>query len=296
MESEHLDSGECAYAPLGEGLEKARERWEAVEEENWELRQRVGKLEGTAEQFVEELRSVRAALKDFLPSSSTFSTTPPSLPDALSSLSAAHTAVSQSFTSLSRSPTQHLSSTSHLADELASLRHAVGGLRLQMGGVMMEMQQRERGSYPYSPYIGQYGPSSGTGRARLARMPSSEGSDEGVFLSPGAVDLDGSSGSDEEGHASPFSESHPTWGSSAFFPRPGQAQGPFAVPFLPFPAGMRPVFPLSPGAGGEAAGMTWSGGAGAGAEGWTGRRSGAGGGAGRAGGGGGLPGRGGVKL
>ncbi|GAA5851773.1 hypothetical protein JCM8547_001205 [Rhodosporidiobolus lusitaniae] len=227
MESEHLDSGECAYAPLSEGLEKARERWEAVEEENWELGKRVGKLEGTVEKLFEELRSVRAALGEFLPSSSTSSTVPPpSLPDTLASLSASHSALSHSLTSLSHSHTQHLSSTSHLADELASLRHAVGGLRLQMGGVLMEMQQQRGGAaYPHAPYSGQYGPASGGGRTRLARTPSSEGSEEGGFLSRVGADLDGSSGSDEEGHHPSFSRSHPAYGGGGeFFPRPGQAQ------------------------------------------------------------------------
>ncbi|GAA5837872.1 hypothetical protein JCM11251_004684 [Rhodosporidiobolus azoricus] len=238
---EHLDSGECAYEPLKEGLEKAREKWETAQGENWELKQRVGKLEGVVETLVAELQAVKASLGDFyFPSCTASPATAPSLSTTLHSLSTAQTSLSTSLSTLSHSHTAQLSTASHFGEELAAVRQGVGALRMQMGGVMMDLQSLYAGG---GAGLGGYGAGLELRRPGLRpmRTSSSEGEEGGAA---GVAGGDGSSGSssDEEGQAYP---------SPAYIGLRGVGSYPFPLAFspmhlpLPLPLGMRPVFPTS---------------------------------------------------
>ncbi|BGP16785.1 hypothetical protein JCM10213v2_004788 [Rhodosporidiobolus nylandii] len=267
--------GECAYEPLKSGLDRARERWDALERENWELKQRVGVLDGTVGRLAEELAALRAAMGDFLPSPATDRSAGdpaenprlpcPSLSSTLSALSATQTSLSTSLTSLSTSHSAHLTTTQHQAEELGALRHAVGGLRGLMGSVLGEVQRLSLAhgagaGYGAGPY-GQAAP--GPGLFRSPTAGGAGGSDSG-----GEGEAEGgSSGSDDESLLTPPLP----WSA---FPRP---LGPLNLAYsatsthLPLPPSMRPVFPplhiaasIHPGVGADGNGMMWSGGGGAG--------------------------------
>ncbi|BGP32655.1 hypothetical protein JCM10296v2_004436 [Rhodotorula toruloides] len=147
---DHLPT-ECAYEPLKAYLEQQDRRTRELEGENWELKQRVGVLEGRLESVERLLEGMRKGMGEYFPAddklSASTSTKPsapassPSLSSTLSALSTQSTTLSSTLSSLSHSHHQHLSTTHHLVDELAALRAGLAGVRIQVGGVMMEMQR-----------------------------------------------------------------------------------------------------------------------------------------------------------
>lgn len=147
---DHLPT-ECAYEPLKDYLEQQDRRTRELEGENWELKKRVGVLEGRLESVERLIEGLRKGMGEYFPAddkpSSSTSSKPsasipsPSFSSTLSTLSTQSTNLSSTLSSLSHSHHQHLSTTHHLVDELAALRAGLAGVRIQVGGVMMEMQR-----------------------------------------------------------------------------------------------------------------------------------------------------------
>ncbi|BGP40649.1 hypothetical protein JCM10449v2_004611 [Rhodotorula kratochvilovae] len=242
---EHLGA-ECAYEPLAAYLDAQDARTLELEGENWALRARVARLEGTVAEVLGAVGALKAAMGEYCappppPRASSPSprararspppTTPapPSLPAALSALSSQQAFLSASLASLVHTQSQYAQHAQHSAEELAALRAQVAGVRMQLGGWMM--QQRERELALASPGVGM-----GVGRPALG-MRGRSGSDEGEYR-----DGDGSgSGSDEDGGA---------LGGAYAVPLPGYAgggAGMYAPPGAYFRRGVGVGPPLPPG-------------------------------------------------
>ncbi|GAA5991901.1 hypothetical protein JCM11641_003014, partial [Rhodosporidiobolus odoratus] len=147
----HLASGECVYEPFKEGLARANEMWEGLEEENWVLRRKVQKLEDVVQLLQVELGVIKTSLGRFLqlpsssetsqPASDSRTPPPPSLPDILDTLRSTSSAQKDAISALSTSQTAQQATNQHLADEVSALRHAVGGMRGVMSGMLGEIQR-----------------------------------------------------------------------------------------------------------------------------------------------------------
>ncbi|GAA6018498.1 hypothetical protein JCM10207_007197 [Rhodosporidiobolus poonsookiae] len=271
---------ECAYAPLERGLQAAKDRAETVEGENWALRRRVERLEGTVEALVDELRALRSALGDFVapPSSSSplsaFSPAPApnaaSLPAAVSALSTTFTSHTSALSALAHAHAHQASQVAHVKEDQAALHAALGGVRMQLGGVAMEVEAQRMGLGQGGAY-GMY-PRPGYGLRRgMSGGPGAGGGSDDDDLLPGSEAGASPSGSDDEPPFPPRAFAHlappfsayahpalhprhpphlppPTATASAAQSRAAAAFDSIPSPFgglaraSGWPAGMRPVF------------------------------------------------------
>jgi hypothetical protein len=175
LEQDHLPS-ECAYEPLSEYFDRADRQVLHLENENWQLRQRVRVAEERLDRLAGVMEALAASLGEFAPpqlvvadvdrtattsaalprpaptkrtsssSSSNHSTTTGDLPSPPSALVSTlshlqnHTShLSSSLSSLAQSHSHQLGTTLALSEDVASLRTQLTGVRIQMGNVMRDV-------------------------------------------------------------------------------------------------------------------------------------------------------------